>query len=51
MGYNVGEIREIRGKSVGAEVSSEEALESDWVKSVIKELNLNPHSLAAIMLS
>jgi adenine-specific DNA methylase len=42
MGYNVGEIRQIRGKSVGAEVSSEEALESDWVKTIIKELNLNP---------
>jgi len=42
MGYNVGEIRQIRGESVGAEVSSEEALESEWVKSVIKELKLSP---------
>ena len=42
MGYNVDEIRQIRGKSVGAEVASQQALESDWVKSVIKELNLNP---------
>lgn len=42
MGYNVGEIRQIRGESIGAEVSSQDALESDWVKSILKELKLNP---------
>lgn len=42
MGYNVDAIRQIRGESVGAEASSEASLESEWVKSVIKELRLSP---------
>jgi adenine-specific DNA methylase len=42
MGHNVSEIRQIRGESVGAETSSDEALEASWVKSVIKELRLRP---------
>lgn len=46
MGYNVSELRKIRGESVGSEVSSDEALEAEWVKSLIKDLRLNP-ALAA----
>lgn len=42
MGYNVCEIRQIRGESVGAEASSDEALDSKWVKSLIKQLKLTP---------
>jgi DNA modification methylase len=42
MGYGVGEIREIRKQSVGTEASSEEAMESEWVQSVIKDLKLTP---------
>jgi hypothetical protein len=42
MGHNVDEIRQIRGESVGAEVSSEEALDAAWVKSIVKELKLTP---------
>jgi DNA modification methylase len=42
MGYTIGEIRQIRGASVGAEASSEEALECAWVKHLIKHLNLKP---------
>ena len=36
------ELRQIRGESVGAETSSEEALEAPWVKSLIKQLGLKP---------
>jgi DNA modification methylase len=42
MGYNVDSIRQIRGDSVGAEASSEEALAAPWVKSLIKQLGLTP---------
>ena len=42
MGHNVSELRQIRGESVGAETSSEEALEAPWVKSLIKQLGLKP---------
>jgi hypothetical protein len=42
VGYTVSEIRRIRGESVGAEASSAEALEAEWVKSVIRELKLRP---------
>lgn len=42
MGYNVDELRGIRGESVGAEASSEEALETPWVQSLIKQLGLKP---------
>ena len=31
-----------RGQSVGAETSSEEALDAEWVKSLIKQLKLRP---------
>lgn len=40
MGYSVGEIREIRSASVGAECASEEALESLWVQLLLKQLGL-----------
>lgn len=42
MGYNVDHLREIRGESVGAEASSQEALEAPWVKALIKQLGLTP---------
>jgi DNA modification methylase len=42
MGHNVKELRQIRGDSVGAEASSEEALETAWVKALIKQLGLKP---------
>lgn len=42
MGHTVSEIRQIRGESVGAEISSYEALEAPWVKSLIKDLRLKP---------
>jgi tRNA G10 N-methylase Trm11 len=42
MGHKVSAIRQIRGESIGAEVSSEEALDAGWVNSVIKELKLKP---------
>jgi hypothetical protein len=42
MGYTVSEIREIRGESIGSEVSSEEALEAPWVRTLIKQLGLTP---------
>jgi hypothetical protein len=42
MGYNISELREIRGASVGAERSSEEALDALWVQSVINHLRLKP---------
>ncbi len=42
MGYNVGRLREIRGESVGAEASSDAALQADWVISLIEQLKLSP---------
>lgn len=42
MGYNVDQLRDIRGESVGAEASSEEALDAPWVQSLIKQLGLSP---------
>ncbi len=42
MGYNVGELRKIRGESVGAEVSSQKAMEAEWVRVLIKQLGLKP---------
>jgi hypothetical protein len=42
MGYTVSEIRQLRGDSIGAEVASKEALDTEWVKSIIKELRLSP---------
>jgi len=42
MGYNVSHLRKIRGESVGAEASSKEAVESEWVASVIQNLRLKP---------
>src|SRR5206468_5416612 len=42
MGYSVAELREIRGDSVGAEASLQEALDAPWVKALIKQLRLKP---------
>jgi SAM-dependent methyltransferase len=42
MGYSVGELRQIRSESVGSEVSTDEALDADWVKAVVRRLRLNP---------
>lgn len=42
MGHNIKELRQIRGESVGAEASSEQALEAAWVKALIKQLGLKP---------
>ena len=42
MGHNVRELRQIRGDSVGSEASSEQALEAEWVRSLIKQLGLKP---------
>jgi DNA modification methylase len=42
MGYNVGELRRIRGNSVGTEASSARALEAGWVQYLIKQLHLKP---------
>lgn len=42
MGYTIGSLRQIRGECVGAEASSELALATPWVKSLIKQLKLTP---------
>ena len=42
MGYTVRQIRGIRGESVGAESSLQEALAADWVKALMKQLKLSP---------
>jgi hypothetical protein len=42
MGYTVSEIRQIRGESVGTQASSEEALDAEWVESLIRQLKLRP---------
>jgi hypothetical protein len=42
MGYTVSDLRKIRAESIGAEVSSEEAVEATWVRSVVKDLRLRP---------
>ena len=40
MGYNVARLREIRGESIGAEASSEQAMGTPWVQALIKQLGL-----------
>lgn len=42
MGHTVSELREIRRTSVGAELTSDQALDSEWVRSLVKELRLRP---------
>lgn len=42
MGYTVEELRQIRGVSVGAEASLQEAMDSPWVKALITQLRLKP---------
>ena len=46
MGYNISELRQIRAGSVGTEASSEQAIETGWVRYLIKQLDLKP-SLSA----
>lgn len=43
MGYTVGELRSIRGESIGTQSASKEAIEAAWVKTLIRELRLTPH--------
>src|SRR3954453_19652745 len=38
MGHSIEELRNIRGRSVGTEASSADALESGWVKALINQL-------------
>lgn len=40
MGYNIDQLREIRGVSVGAESSSKEAIKTPWVDVLIEGLGL-----------
>jgi tRNA G10 N-methylase Trm11 len=40
MGYNVEELRRIRGDSIGAEASSEKASKEEWIDSVLTDLKL-----------
>ncbi len=42
MGHTVSELRHIRANSVGTEASTRQALESEWVPPLIKELELKP---------
>jgi DNA modification methylase len=42
MGYNVSEIRRIRGESVGAEAACQDALDAEWVQLLLMQLNLRP---------
>lgn len=42
MGYNVDQLKKIRGESVGAELGLPEALDSDWVRTLIGQLRLKP---------
>jgi hypothetical protein len=42
MGHNVSELRNIRTNSVGTEAARVNALDSDWVKTLIKQLKLAP---------
>src|SRR3984885_3792278 len=42
MGYSIESLRALRAGSVGSEVGMWEALDSDWVKVLIKQLGLRP---------
>ncbi len=42
MGYNVSALREIRRGSVGTEASSRQAINEPWVRSLIKDMSLEP---------
>jgi len=42
MGYNIGELRQLRAVSIGTEAAFEEAMESPWVRHVINALRLKP---------
>lgn len=40
MGYNIDELRVIRGESVGTEARSDEAMDTAWVQALVKSLGL-----------
>jgi SAM-dependent methyltransferase len=42
MGHNIEELRRIRKNSIGAEITSEQALGADWVRSAICHLKPRP---------
>lgn len=42
MGYNVDELRRIRGESVGTEAAAPEAIGASWVKELISDMRLSP---------
>jgi adenine-specific DNA methylase len=42
MGHTVSELRQIRADSVGTETSSKEAVDTEWVTSLIKRVGLRP---------
>ncbi len=42
MGHNVSALRKIRGESIGAEASAVEALDINWIRSVVDDLDLQP---------
>jgi adenine-specific DNA methylase len=42
MGYNIPEIRKIRGENIGAESASPEAIAAEWVQVIIRNLRLTP---------
>lgn len=42
MGYNLSQLRSIRGESIGAEAASSEARKTSWVQAVIAQLRLKP---------
>jgi SAM-dependent methyltransferase len=43
MGYELAELRKIRGENVGAESASAEAIAAEWVALIIANLQLRPH--------
>ena len=42
IGHTVRELRQIRAKSVGTEASTQEALDADWIKALIRQLRCKP---------
>jgi len=42
MGHQIGELRDLRSSSVGAEITAKDACQTAWVQNLIKELKLDP---------
>lgn len=42
MGYNLSELRKIRGENIGAESASADAIAAEWVQLIIADLRLMP---------